>query len=371
MTTRIYLDHTNGAPLLPSVVDVMRQVARLPGNPSSLHAQGRLARLYREEAAARVRALVGGTPADVMFTGSGDEANWLGILGLARAQRSERGATRIVVRDDMSACVESAVAALMADGFTRADEINAETAIVVTAIDGASSGVVLAAERCDVPVHVDATRAIGRVALNLVQSGATTMALASEPIGGPRGVGCVVALKGTQLTPLWQGGGQENGARSGSQAVMLIAGFGEAVRYSGQQNLSDENGNLANGASGPREAGGAAASEGAGGSGDAGSPNGSRDVWAMLGLAPPLDVIWAGLGLRAVAGERLRNVSCVHTPYADALIAAASAQGVMLGRTPRGVRAQGALDFGAEELRIACKALARCVPDLQKAGAHL
>lgn len=304
----------------------MRDVASRPGNPSSLHALGRLARVHRDEAAQAVRQAIGGAPADVVFTGSGDEANWLGIIGLARAQRNERGATRIVVRDDQSATVLAAVQHLVRDGFVLEDEVTESTALVVSAIDGASTGLVIAAESHHVPIHLDATRALGRVPIDLVGSGATTMALASEPIGGPRGAGALAALKGTALVPLWNGGGQEGGARSGSHAVMLIAGFGAAL----------------------------------------------RDLTHL----PPsplnaLDVLWAGLDLTPVRGKRLANVSCVHLDdaRADLLVTLASTHGVMLGRTLRGVRAQAAADFAPEQLRQATLALAGCAHDLQKATA--
>ncbi|MBC7792858.1 MAG: aminotransferase class V-fold PLP-dependent enzyme [Clostridia bacterium] len=332
MTTRIYLDQASGAPLGPSVAECMREVARYPGNPSSLHALGRLARLHRDEAATQVRRFVGGTsslvdgtPADVVFTGSGDEANWLGILGLARHERLTRGANRIVVRDDPSATVSAAIQQLVADGFLIANEVTHDCALVVSAIDHASSGVLCATETQRVPVHLDATRGAGLAAIDLVTSGATTIALASEPIGGPRGVGCVVALKGTTLVPLWNGGGQEGGARSGSQAVMLIAGFGEALRAISVQ------------------------------------PAAKFDA---------LDVIWAGLDLTPIGAHemRLAGVSCVHLEprRADLLIRVASERGVMLGRTPRGVRAQTALELTCEELREATLALAGCAPELQK-----
>lgn len=272
-----------------------------------------------------MRAFVGGTPADVMFTGSGDEANWLGILGLARAERASRGATRLVVRDDQSPAVLAAVQQLAREGFVTDHEVTEQTAVVVTAIDGASTGLVMPPETCHVPVHVDATRAMGRAPIALLASGATSIALASEPIGGPRGVGCLVALKGTALVPLWSGGGQEGGARSGSQAVMLIAGFGAAL---------------------------------------------GEVVTPKLSAGPnPLDVLWAGLGVAPVLGARLVGVSCVHleAEQAEALVRVASAHGVMLERTLRGVRAQASLDFTAEELRTATLALAGCARDLQKA----
>lgn len=332
VTTRIYLDHLNGSPVRPSAIAAMRRAAATAGNPSSLHAIGRLARRELELAASAVRTLIATPRANVVFTGSGVEANDLGILGIARKRQRKR----VLVAYDESSSVIATTQQLIREGFSveplsdaRLDD---DVALIVMAIDQASSGrvnptqaIAATAERFGVPMHVDATRAARTYPIDLVGVGATTLALASEPLGGPRGAGALVTQKGLELEPLWRGGGQEGGARSGSQAVMMIAGFGAALDDTRHERNHNSN---------------------------------------------ALDTIWGTLGAHLLTGERIPGVSALALPAAkaDMLVRLASDQGVMLGRVPGGICASAGWCTSDEDLVAATRALARCAPDLQKAA---
>lgn len=335
MTTRIYLDHAAASPLRPEAMSALREAAVLAGNPSSLHAIGRVARQTIDAAAAAMRELTHAGQATVAFTGGGEEANTLGMLGLARAQRDARGRRRVLVGPDEDAAVRAASEQLKREGFTVAvlddARLGDDVALIALAVDQASSGLLNAvghvastAERFGIPLHCDATRAAATMIIDFLGLGATSLALASETLGGPRGAGALVTLKGAELTPLWGGGGQESGLRSGSQAVPLIAGFAAAAQATAEQ--------------------------------------------ALAPFAP--DVVWAGVALPIVKGSRRSGVSCAElaSERADLLVRLASDRGVMLGRVARGVRASVGWSTTPEELEQAAIALASCAPDLQKAA---
>ncbi|MEZ0311455.1 MAG: aminotransferase class V-fold PLP-dependent enzyme [Myxococcota bacterium] len=338
MDTRIYLDHATLSPLRPEAAQAIRDAATLGGNPSSLHAIGRAARQSIDDAAQIVRQLVRAGDASVVFTGSGGEANELGVLGLARAQRTSHGRRRILIGPDESGEVMAATAQLARESFAiealAEARLGDDVALIVLALDQASSGrlnasahVAVTAERLGIPLHCDATRAAATMSVDFLASGASTLSLASETIGGPEGAGALVTLKGLALTPLWDGGGQEGGLRSGSQAVALIAGFAAAAAATSSATV--------------------------------------RPIDAKA-----LDMLWAALDVPVLGGPRRPGVSCavLEPARADLLIRLAAERGVTLGRVPRGVRASAGWSTTTEELAQATIALASCAPDLQKAA---
>ncbi len=338
MATSIYLDHAAIAPLRPEAARAIREAAALGGNPSSLHAIGRAARQLIDEAADVIRDFTKAGGASVAFTGSGAEANVLGVLGLARAQRAANGRRRILVAPDESQEVQDATAQLAREGFTIESLAEAllgeDVALIVMALDQVGSGrlnatshVARCAERIGIPLHCDATRAAATMSVDFLGSGATSLALASETLGGPQGAGALVTLKGAAMTPLWEGGGQEGGLRSGSQAVPLIAGFAAAARATALATIR------------PLE-------------------------------AKALDMVWAALEAEVLGGPRRPGVSCaVFEPgRADQLVRLAADRGVILGRVGCGVRASAGWSTTTEELARATIALASCARDLQKAA---
>jgi cysteine desulfurase len=338
VATSIYLDHAARAPLRPEAAQAIRDAATFGGNPSSLHAVGRVARHTIDDAAQVVRDFTRAGGASVVFTGSGGEANELGVLGLARAQRHNERRRRILVGPDESAEVMTATAQLAREGFTveplAETRLGNDVALIVLGLDQASSGrlnanghVASIAERFAIPLHCDATRAAATMSVDFLASGATTLSLASETIGGPQGAGALVTLKGAALTPLWEGGGQEGGLRSGSQAVPLIAGFAAAATATMAATV--------------------------------------RPIDAKA-----LDMLWAALDVAVLGGPRRPGVSCaaLEPARAELLIGLTAARGITLGRVPRGVRASAGWSTTTEELAQATIVLASCAPDLQKAA---
>lgn len=241
----IYLDYNATAPIRPEARDAVLRAFETAGNPSSVHASGRAARDIVETARAQIAALVGVVPGSVTFVSGGTEANALAIGSAAFA-----GFNRIIVSEgEHDAVLETAAASglqvlkmpLDADGVARLDWLeealsdegralvclmlaNNETGVIQPIAE--ASALIRAADGW---LHVDAVQAAGKIAIDFTALGADTLALSAHKLGGPQGVGALVA--GTRATIVRQqhGGGQERGRRAGTENVAGIAGFGAAA----------------------------------------------------------------------------------------------------------------------------------------------
>ncbi|RMI05100.1 cysteine desulfurase family protein, partial [Cellulomonas triticagri] len=252
-----YLDHAATTPVLPEAAAVLAEHLTRPGNPSSLHTSGRAARRVVEESRERLAAALGARPSEVLLTGGGTEADNLAIKGLYWARTAQDPArTRVLV----SAVEHHAVldpAAWLAEhegadlvllpvddrGRLRTDALAAElaahgdrTALVSVMWANNEVGtlqpvaeVVALAHAHGVPVHVDAVQAVGQVPVDFAASGVDALTVSGHKLGGPGGVGALVARRDLALVPVQHGGGQERGVRSGSLDVPGIAAFGVAV----------------------------------------------------------------------------------------------------------------------------------------------
>ncbi len=250
----VYLDHAASTPLderaLKAMLPYLGGDMTLRGNPSSLHASGAAAREAIEEGRASVARLVGAAPEEILFTSGGTESDNLGVLGLAAAVPEKR---HLVISAVEHAAVRNAAAHLEAKGYEvtkigvdthgivdpsgLADALRPETALaaVMWANNevGAVQPVEELAEVCrerDVPLHVDAVQAAGRLSIDVSRVPVSTLALSSHKIYGPQGVGALYARGGVRLEPTAFGGGQERGLRSGTENVAGIVGFGTASR---------------------------------------------------------------------------------------------------------------------------------------------
>ena len=250
MTERVYLDWNATTPLRPEAKAAMAGAWDLAGNPSSVHAEGRQARRMVEDARAAVATAVGAAPRNVIFASGGTEAN---ALALAPGVKREGGAPaqRLLVSAIEHASVLSggrfpadAVVRIgvTPDGLIDLDQLrgalaNGPPALVsIMAANnetGAIQPVAAAAEivhSAGCLLHVDAVQALGKMPINISELGADLISLSAHKIGGPKGIGALVAAEGVEgVEPLVRGGGQERGYRAGTENVVGIAGFGAAV----------------------------------------------------------------------------------------------------------------------------------------------
>jgi cysteine desulfurase len=232
------------------VVEAMARVLRdCPGNPSSVHAEGSAARAQVDRARAKVASVLGVEPDDVLFSGGATESNNTALCCVAPARGS--GRRHIVASSAEHPSVEAPLAALEASGWrvTRvpvdtdglldaedvARAIDDETALVSILWANNETGVIqpmaAIAERVrarGVPLHVDATQAIGKIRVDLREIPVDLLSLSAHKFNGPKGVGCLVVRGGLTFEPLLRGGPQERRRRGGTEDVAGIAGLGEA-----------------------------------------------------------------------------------------------------------------------------------------------
>jgi cysteine desulfurase len=248
MNQRSYLDHNATAPLRPEVREAVIDALTLNGNPSSVHAEGRAARAAIEQARAKVAKLVGASPANVIFTSGGTEANALALAAqsgeawqcylsaiehpsVLSGGRFYRETTTIIpVTPDGVADLDVLrkklekhkpggwrpfVSLMTANNETGAIQPVAEAAPIVHHAGGL--------------LHSDAVQAAGRIPLDMTVLGADMVTLSAHKIGGPKGVGALVLAEGANVEPLIKGGGQEGRRRAGTENVAGIVGFGVAA----------------------------------------------------------------------------------------------------------------------------------------------
>jgi cysteine desulfurase len=262
---RIYLDHNATTPLDPRVAEAMEGILRgSAGNPSSLHWFGQQARAAVEIARGEVAALVGASPAEIVFTGSGTEADNMALRGLAGTASPER--RKVVISAIEHHAVLNSAKALADAGFTieavRAGEngvvdlddlarrVDHRTAVVALMLANNETGVVqpvvdavaIARER-GAAIHCDAVQAAGKIPVDAHSLGADTLALSAHKLCGPQGVGALFVKRGVRLTSLIRGGSQERNRRAGTENVAGIVGFGRAASLA-QESLAAEAGRL-------------------------------------------------------------------------------------------------------------------------------
>ena len=234
-----YLDWNATAPVLPEVAAAMAEVLGTCGNASSVHRWGRAARRAIEQARSAVAALVGAAADAVTFTGGGTEANHLALRGFP----GRRIVVSAIEHDSVRAAAPDAeLLPVCADG--RADLAALErmlasgdrpalvSLMLANNETGAIQEVAAAAQIAHAHgayLHTDAVQAAGKIALDKRALGADLVSLSAHKLGGPQGVGALVASPDLPLAPLFAGG-QERGRRAGTENVAGIVGFGIAAR---------------------------------------------------------------------------------------------------------------------------------------------
>lgn len=239
----IYLDYNATAPIKPAVVEAVTEALRATGNPSSVHGFGRGVRKRIEDAREQVAALVDCTPAELVFTAGGTEANNQALQGAGRrviivsaiehpaVLRTAEGCAEklIVLPVDgdgvlVMAALDEALAAHGPEALVSVMLANNETGVIQPIAEIAAR-----ARGAGALVHCDAVQAPGRIPLSFGALGVDMMSIAAHKFAGPKGIGALVVRAGSMIAPLIHGGGQERGRRGGTENAAGIVGFGVAA----------------------------------------------------------------------------------------------------------------------------------------------
>ncbi|MDN4484117.1 cysteine desulfurase family protein [Demequina lignilytica] len=249
-----YLDHAATAPLRDSARAAWIDAAGRLGNPSSLHAPGRAVRAIVEDARERIAAALGADPAEVVLTSGGTEADNLAVKGLHWGRSAaDPAARRLIVSAVEHHAVLDSARWLASRGDAELIEIPVDARGVIdldaldTALDHESSAVsimwannevgtvqpvraaVELASAHGVPVHSDAVQAIAHLDVDFRDSGLAALSVSAHKLGGPVGVGALLARRGLPLVPTAHGGGQQRQVRSGTLDAAGAAAFAAAV----------------------------------------------------------------------------------------------------------------------------------------------
>ncbi|QIM20342.1 cysteine desulfurase [Phycicoccus sp. HDW14] len=252
-----YLDHAATTPMLPAAVEAFVESAGRVGNASSLHTAGRAARKVVEESRERIAAALGARPSEVVFTSGGTEADNLAVKGTWAARRDAvPSRTRLVasgiehhaVLDPVEFLVGSRGAQVSWLEPDRCGHVSVEdlrtvlaehaddTALVTVMWANNEVGTVqpvaelaAVAREHGVPFHTDAVQALSHLPVRFDESGADLMSVTAHKIGGPVGVGALLARRDATLVPQLHGGGQERQVRSGTLDVAGIHAFAVAL----------------------------------------------------------------------------------------------------------------------------------------------
>ena len=251
-----YLDNAATTPVLTEVLEAMLPyLGDAYGNPQSLHDWGDEAREAVEDAHGKVAALIGGKPEEIIFTGSGTEANNFAIKGLAQAQQS-KGKHVVISAIEHFSVLHSArtlekwgfeVTQVPVDGHGLVDpeavakSIREDTILVSVMHANGEVGTIepiaeiaKAVKKTGALFHTDAGATAGTIPVDVKELGVDALSLAANQFYGPKGVGALWLKKGTRIIPILDGGVQEGGRRAGTENVSAIVGMGKAAELAQQ-----------------------------------------------------------------------------------------------------------------------------------------
>jgi cysteine desulfurase len=251
----IYLDYNATTPVDPRVASVIFECMNEEfGNPSSTHAYGESAHAALARARGQIASLIGASAAEIVFTGSGSEADALAIRGVFLAARIDgRPHSHMITQVTehpavLAACEELAdlhgvsVTYLPVDEFGRVDPREVEEAITsetfLISIMHANNEIGTLqpiaqiseiAKTHGVLMHSDAAQSVGKIPVNVADLGVDLLTIVGHKMYAPKGIAVLYVKTGVHLHSIIGGGGQENGLRAGTENVASAVGLGEAA----------------------------------------------------------------------------------------------------------------------------------------------
>ncbi|KAF4614625.1 hypothetical protein D9613_003184 [Agrocybe pediades] len=264
-TRPIYLDMQATTPVDPRVLDAMLPFfTEQYGNPHSrTHAYGWEAEQAVEEARKNIATLIGADTKDIVFTSGATESNNMSIKGVARFHKEKK--RHIITTQTEHKCVLDSCRKLGEEGFEitylpvqsngviSLDELEAAirptTSLVSIMAVNNETGVIqplkeigaLLRKHRGVYFHTDAAQAVGKIPIDVNEMNIDLLSISGHKLYGPKGVGAVYVRRRprVRLEPIFSGGGQERGLRSGTVPTALAVGLGEAARIAQKEMARD------------------------------------------------------------------------------------------------------------------------------------
>lgn len=257
----VYLDNNATTPLDPAVAEKMSEFLKEHfGNPSSLYPIGREVKDIINEAREIIAKAIGASRSEIVFTGSGTEADNFAIRGVLNAfpEKNEMITSAI----EHPAVIQTAnfleqkgvkVSYVPVDEHGMIDleflkeAITPQTALISIMFANNELGTIQPIETVSkiakekgVLIHTDAVQSFGKIDVDVNALGVDLLSISAHKIYGPKGVGALYIRKGTKISPLIYGGHQEREMRAGTENTIGIVGFGEAVRVIKERGYKDK-----------------------------------------------------------------------------------------------------------------------------------
>jgi len=254
MKKRIYADNAATTKLSAAAAKAMQIYSSEEyANPSSLHSLGRNSKKILENARKRIAATIDAEPSEIYFTSGGTESDNLALKGSAfcypfkkkRIITSSIEHHAILRSTEFLATMGYDIFYLPVDEFGLVNAldlekaINDDTVLISVMLANNEIGTIepifeLAriAHKHNIPFHTDAVQAVGHIPISVKELGVDMLSASAHKFNGPRGVGFLYIRKGTNLTPLMNGGGQEAGLRAGTENLPAIMGMTLALEES-------------------------------------------------------------------------------------------------------------------------------------------
>ncbi|MXM67653.1 aminotransferase class V-fold PLP-dependent enzyme [Streptomyces sp. HUCO-GS316] len=254
----VYLDHNATTPVDPRVAEAMQPyLTEWFGNPSSTHAYATEPGAALARARRQVAELIGSGAAEIVFTGSGSEADNLALSGAVLAATTER--PHVITQITEHPAVLETCRALerlhgvdvtrlpvdedgLVDPAALAAALTEHTVLVsVMAANNETGAIQPIAELARVTrahgalFHCDAAQAAGKVPLHVDELGVDLLTVVGHKMYAPKGIAALYVRDGVTLEPLVHGGGQERGLRAGTENVALAVALGAAAELAARE----------------------------------------------------------------------------------------------------------------------------------------
>jgi cysteine desulfurase len=247
----IYVDNNATTMVAPEVLDAMLPYfSTYYGNPSSMHSFGGDVATKIKDARENVAKLIGADPEEIVFTSCGTESDGTAIRAAIESYPNKK---HIVTSRVEHPAIKNLCETLSKKGYRASfvpvdnsgrldldylyDSLSEDTAVVSLMWGNNETGVIFPVEEISHKVksrgilfHTDAVQAVGKISIDVNQTGVDMLSLSGHKFHAPKGIGALYIRKGTKFSPFMVGGHQEKGRRGGTENTASIIGLGKAAQ---------------------------------------------------------------------------------------------------------------------------------------------